>query len=235
MIRKFQAGDIIYVKNEEKHTFDVCKILKIEHWSETLDTWHILWYEPLSHPPTVNDIQNLTIQGLHAPVVSFAERAVFIINVPVTGEELEGYYTYLKMTNFRKYLEETDQELNSVIQQATEAYKRGYNLTDQGNLAAAIAAYTEAIEIFPFLYEVLDNRGFIYMELSQYQQAIYDFMASLEINPAAFVATFSIGECYYHLQDFSLAEKFFQEAAALEPENPLASEWLMKTRQAAKK
>lgn len=233
MIRKFQEGDIIYVKNEDKLNFDVCKILKIEHWFDTSDTWHILWYEPLSHPPTVDDIQNLTVQGLHAPVASFHNRAELIANVPITAQELEGYYTYLKMTDFRKYLEETGQEMNTVAQQAIAAYQRGYYLTDEGKLEEAIAAYTEAINIFPFLYEALDNRAFAYMDLGKYQLAIYDLMTSLEVNPAAFVATFSLGECYFRLGDLTAAERFFQEAAALEPENHLAQEWLLKTKQAA--
>lgn len=121
--RSFRIGDIIFTKNESERKFNVFKILRIENWRDGSDTWHVLWYTPLSNPPKVDDLKSLTIMALHAPVTSLAATAEFITNIPVAPEELAGYFTYLKQTNFSKYLEETGQDANVIIQQAQNYFR----------------------------------------------------------------------------------------------------------------
>jgi tetratricopeptide (TPR) repeat protein len=85
-----------------------------------------------------------------------------------------------------------------------------------------------AINLYPTLYEAIDNRAFCKMDLGRWREAIEDFNLSLTIHPYSALAEFSIGECYLKLDDHTAAKEYFNRALALEPDHELSKEFLQK-------
>jgi tetratricopeptide (TPR) repeat protein len=157
----------------------------------------------------------------HAPIdaASFREGWELIGNQKVEREELEGFILYLKYTDFSRYLEFTGQDVKKVVSEANQHYRRAYALGDQKKPAEAIEEYGKAIDLFPLFYEALDNRGFTYMELGRWRDALNDFEESLRVEPNGFSAYFSRGECLLRLKEFAAAERQFSEGIAKFPEH----------------
>ena len=227
MTDTYKEGDVIYIKTDDG--YHVNKILKVDEQG----TFHVLTYEPISRKPKEKDLKELTVSCYHAPIASLSD-SEFLTNIPVKEEDLEGYLEYLKMTDFKKYVEETGQDMDEIIERATEEFQRGNDLAEDGEFEEALLHYTETIQLFPLFYEALDNRGLTYMDLKKLDLAILDFNDSLEINPDGIVAAFSLGECFYKLGKFQKALEQFERSVELESDNPLCTEWLEKTKERMK-
>lgn len=232
MSHTFEAGDVLYIEDAEAHLFYAYKIVRIESWETDEDTWHVRSYYPLGHRPTVADLPALSVQSPHISMSPFPELAHFLAHQVVEPAELQGFLDYLKQTQFHRYLTETGQDLDTVIQQAIAHYQQAYDLTDQGHIPGAIAAYDQAIATFPMLYEAMDNQGLLYMDLQDYEAAIDRFTASLAIAPDGFRAIVSIAECYFQLREYAMAEGYFEAALELEPKSAIALEGVRKCQQA---
>jgi tetratricopeptide (TPR) repeat protein len=219
----FQPGDIVYSYLDGY--YHIYKVLKLDDFGG----YHLTVYQPLNHVPTPQDIPHLVPFILHVPIAQM-DNAELLYNLPVTEADLEGYYEYLKQTDFRRWAEETGHDLDDVLKRANTAYQTAYYLTDEGRLEDALVKYAEAVELFPLFFEAIDNRAFVMMDLGRWEEAIDEFQRSLWVNPGGMAATFSIGECYYRLGEMTEAGNWFEKALEIDPESQIAKEWLARVR-----
>jgi tetratricopeptide (TPR) repeat protein len=156
----------------------------------------------------------------HAPIDAgnFSVGWERIGNQAPTEDEFVGFVEYLKRTDFPRYLEFNGLDVKSLTQKANEHYQRGYALGSENKRKEAIAEYSQAVELFPFFYEAIDNRALTYMELGEHRAALSDFEESLRVNPEGITAFFSKGECLLKLGDLKAARAVFKEGKARFPE-----------------
>jgi tetratricopeptide (TPR) repeat protein len=217
-----KEGDIIYSKSGDKYY--VLKILKVDEY----ETYHTLSYTPMDEVPDKENIKDLEVWIWHSPIGSFPD-AVYITNEEVAENELQGYFEYLKQTDYRKYLEEKGMNTEEVIHGANKAYQEAYYLAEDKKYEEAIAKYSEAIDLFPMFYEAIDNRAFVKMDLGLWEEAIEDFTLSLSVKPDSVLAEFSIGECYMKMGQYMKAKKQFEKAIEIDPTHNLSKQFLQKT------
>lgn len=219
----FQEGDIIYSYFDNQ--YHVYKVLRLDDFGG----YHLTAYHPLDHVPTLQDIPHLQPLIWHVPIAQM-DNSELLYNLPVSEDDLQGYYEYLRLTDFRKWSEETGQDLDDILKRANHAYKTAYYLTDEGRLEDALVKYAEAVELFPLFFEAIDNRAFVLMDLGRWEEAIEEFRRSLWVNPGGMAATFSIGECFYRLGQLAEAGEWFEKALEIEPDSQIAKEWLARVR-----
>lgn len=214
-IENLSEGDVFYTRyNGFYHVF---KLLKKDAVAET---FHVLTYKPLGHAPSVADVAALEIENYHAPLYPEAlTETIFLCNSVVTADELIAYDEYQRSQ---------DTAFEQAIHDATGWYKKGFQLTDEGKLQEAIAAYTRAIELVPSFFEAIDNRAFCKMDLQQWMAAIADFELSLKVEPDSLLAEFSIGECYYRMGHYAAAQQQFAKCLRLDPSHTISREFLEK-------
>ena len=211
---EFTEGDIFYTIIENK--YHLHKVLKVD---PDFNTYHVLGYSPSDKLPDPEKCDDLTVFIYHFPIDKGGfENPVLFRKSIVRDEELMGYHEYLRQT----------QNIDSIIQEATRYFHEGYALTDQKKHEEAIEKYSKAIDLFPTLYEALDNRAFCKMDLGRWQEAIDDFNLSLTIHPYSALAEFSIGECYLKLGDLISAKQYFNRALAIDPDHELSKVFLQR-------
>ena len=215
-------GDLIVQKN--KDGWMAIKILAIDPWPDGSAAAHCLTYESVPGKPTLESLKRISVRALHAPIDagSFSQEWERIGNQAPSKEELAGFIEYLKQTDFPRYIAFTGQDAMEIVREANEHYSRAHVLGEQGKREEAIAEYSLAIEIFPLLYEAIDNRAFTYMELGNIREALFDFEHSLRVNPDGSTAFFSKGECLMKLGDLKEAEAVFKEGLRRFPEKRAA-------------
>jgi tetratricopeptide (TPR) repeat protein len=211
-------GDLLVKR--AKDGWAALKILAVDPWPDGTATAHCMMYELAPDKPTVESLEQTPVLVWHTPINagSFGQEWERIGNRPPGNDELDGFVEYLKLTDFRRYATFTGQDFREIIRKANEHYKRACALGDQGQRTEAIGEYTEAVELFPLLYEAIDNRAFTYMELGNFREALRDFELSLRVNPKGMAAFFSKGECLMKLGDFKAAAVVFQEGQGRFPE-----------------
>lgn len=209
---EFTEGDIFYTLLNNQYYFH--KVLKVDN---DFNTYHVLGYNPVSTLPETAD--GLTVFIYHTPIDKNGfENPVLFTKTILTDEELVGFHEYIRMTN----------NMDLIIPEATRYFHEGYALTDEKKHELAIKKYTLAVELFPMLYEALDNRAFCKMDLGRWQDAIEDFYLSLQVNPFSALAEFSIGECYMKMGDLETAKAQFHKALEVDPAYDLPKEFLKK-------
>lgn len=224
---EFREGDVIYIKRAEEYW--PYKILRIETWPDNSKVWHVRVYEKINYQPSPDDVKKFEVFSHHGPHSSFEKEANFIINLPVTEEELSGYYSYRKHTDFIRYAEETGQTVEDLAKKAHHYYALGNKLADEHKLEDAIEAYAEAVDIFPTLYEAIDNMGCAKMDLALYGSALWDFRQSLNVAPDMPIAQSNLAICYYRLGQYSKAQEEFEKYIKLQ-NDALGQEYLAKIR-----
>jgi len=215
-----KIGDIFYIKTDDKYY--VYKLLR-----QDADTGinHVLVYEPFESAPDQIDFQNLEVLTNHIPIDTPKEYKV-IGHSDVTEDELQGFYDFLKLTDFARYLQETGVTIEEVINTANAYFQEADNAYKTENYTDAIENYTAAIETYPLFFEAIDRRAFTKMAMGEFLDAIKDFEFSLMVNPNSVIAEFAIGECYYKLGDYQAAVDQFEHTAKLFPDDDLTIEWL---------
>ncbi|MFN8335620.1 MAG: tetratricopeptide repeat protein [Cyclobacteriaceae bacterium] len=217
---EFTEGDIFYTIIENK--YHLHKVLKVDH---DFNTYHVLGYAPAEKLPDPEKVTELSVFIYHFPIDKNGfENPVLFTRSIVSDEELTGYHEYLRQT----------QSIDSIIQEATRYFHEGYSLTDQKKHEEAIEKYSRAIDLFPTLYEALDNRAFCKMDLGRWRDAIEDFKMSLTIHPYSALAEFSIGECYLKLGEVHSSKEYFQRALAIDPDHELSKEFLLRLEESSK-
>lgn len=212
--KDFSIGDIFYTKSEEK--FKLYKLLVVDNEYEC---YHILTYSPLDSLPSISDIDNLSVFVYHSPFDKKAfANPLLLTNKPIKAKDLIGYHEYLRQT----------QEPNYYVSIATSYYKSALGLTDEMKHNEAIDEYSKAIDLFPQFFEAIDNRAFCKMDLGLWSDAIEDFKLSLQQNPNSLLSEFSIGECYFKMDDFQNAKRQFEIAHNIDPIHQAPKQFLDK-------
>lgn len=210
----FLEGDIFYSKIDNQYF--VYKLLAHE---TSNNCYHVMTYSPLDKVPTINDIDSLKIFGYHAPIDKNGfENPVFITNKLIKSEDLIGYHEYLRQTQTPEFY----------VTLAKNYYNIAYNLTNEKRPLDAIDEYSKAIDLFPQFFEAIDNRAFSKMDIGLFKEAIIDFELSLKENPNSMLAEFSIGECYFKMNDFENAKRKFEIAHEIDPNNKTPIKFLEK-------
>lgn len=208
----FEEGDVIYTYEDGKYR--LYKILKIDKESETL---HAKGYKELAQLPAEHEINSLQVQIYHFPIaLNGFSNARLLLKTQVGEEDLLGYFEYIKQTR----------NTAELAKYAKKYYQEAYALSDAQQHEAAIRKYSRAIDLIPTFIEAIDNRAFCKMDTGKWSEAIEDFKQSLAVNPGSLLATFSIGECYLRLNDYSNAKTYFEKAIAIAPEHEKPREFL---------
>jgi len=98
---------------------------------------------------------------------------------------------------------------------------RGYQRHLKDDLPGALSDYGEAIKRDPRLTMAFNNRGNIYRDTGQYDQALADYDRALALNPDKPDPLASRGWIYHQKGEAERAKKDFEKALALNPEESL--------------
>jgi tetratricopeptide (TPR) repeat protein len=213
-----KTGEYLY-KKENDGLYHVCRILRLD--IET-DTAHVSSYLPQNTKPT--NAENLQITVMHAPVraSSYVGWQPFA-QQPVTENDLIGFYEYLKQVDFGRYLQETNQNMEKVLDEAKSLYRAGWALQDNKDFLNAIDKYRQAFDLLPVLFEAKDNEAFCHMSLGNFEAAINCFKQSIDNHGHTALTDFSIGECYFKMQDYKNAYPWFEKAQSYRDLSPKAT------------
>ena len=206
-------GDVL-TKQDSPGRWSTVKILLVDTWPDGSKAAHVLTYDDSAAKPDAALISTLGVRVWHAPIdaASFSDWER-VTRAAVTDTDLQGFRTYLKLTDFPRYLEFTHQDAGKVVAEANQHYRRAIALDDANQPRDAIAEYEKAIDLFPLFYEAIDNRAFIFMELGDYRTALAGFEESLRVEPNGESAVFSRAECHLRLDEFDAAERLFAAGA----------------------
>jgi tetratricopeptide (TPR) repeat protein len=233
---KFNEGDLIAQLGEGGAY--VAKVLKVdlyEYEEETSGTYHLRLYHPV--PPEELSSSDLQLQTMHAPIDSkdIDENWSHVGNNPVLPDELYGFHHYLRVTDFGRYLQETGQNIEEILTLANSHFTKGCELSDKSKHEEAIQEYTAAIEIFPMLYEAIDNMGLSKMDLGRFDEALHDFHQSMQIEGDNPLSLFSAGECLLKMNRAIQALPYFEECVTRWPKERFHREYLKIAKQEAER
>ena len=155
------------------------------------------------------------------PIVSKRHPLKFYLTIVLTNrnvkaDDLIGYHEYLRQTNNPK----------DYLTLADKYYQSALKLTDENRYSEAIDAYSKAIDLVPSFFEAIDNRAFCKMDTGKWTEAIKDFEQSLIVNQISFLAEFSIGECYFKLEEYEKAKHQFKKAHQIDLSQEAAIKYL---------
>ena len=97
-------------------------------------------------------------------------------------------------------------------------YNRGYAYAEQGDLAQAIADYSQAIALDPQGAYAYNNRGHAYYTQGDLAQAIADYSQAIALDPQDAAAYTGRGYAYYTQGDLAQAIADYDAAIALDPQ-----------------
>ncbi len=96
------------------------------------------------------------------------------------------------------------QEANRVVG-SEQAFARGVELQQHGDLDGARKAYEESLQMVPRRADALSNLGVIFAHLGDYSSAIDNYKKAVEIDPHLYEVRLNLGIAYYEIQDFESA------------------------------
>jgi tetratricopeptide (TPR) repeat protein len=226
---KFQKGDVI-TQQAPTGEWSVLKIVELDRYPDISATAQCLIYREVATKPTLGDLSTLEIAIGHAPILasSFNDGYELIASTSVTADDIAGFTYYLKLTDFERYLAFTGQDLNEITTRAIACFQQAIALEDKGKQDEAIELYNTAIDLFPYFFEAVDNRSFIYMDRGDYNMALSGFEESLRVEPDGFTAFLSKGECLMQLGRLDEAESIFNLGLTKFPEQQESIDKLLK-------
>ena len=219
-MKKLKAGDIFTSFTNEKYY--VVKVIDID---EEFNVYHISMFGPFEKPPENTPKNREKIFALHLPVQDLKTDNV-LGNIPPTGQEIKAYDEFLKITNFKKYIERNNFKVEDVANEANAEFALGNEKYEQANYKDAIYHFSNALNIYPGFFEAADNRGLSRMALGELPDAIKDFEFSTMVNPDSHISYSCIGECYYHLKDFKKSKEYFLKAQEVNPDDEVIIDFL---------
>jgi len=116
-----------------------------------------------------------------------------------------SFSCFLELYPVEAYPEQTAEALNM----------RGNALREQGDLEAAIAEYTQAIEVEDDFAIAYNNRGWAYFNLGDYELALADYDAALEHDSGMAYAYNNRGLIHQYRSELGEAASDFEHAIAL--------------------
>ena len=106
---------------------------------------------------------------------------------------------------------------SSTYKAAFDFYKSGREQFNLGNVASAIAAYQQALEIQPEFADVHLSLGHAYLRLQKSQEAIKAFKEATRINPEMEEAYYGLGLEYFRAGKMKDAAQAFKKAVNVRP------------------
>lgn len=196
---------------------------------EEKSTVHACIRGPVTGVFDYTNFRALPVMAMHSPFSyeAFELAAAEVLgSIAVEPADLEGYYLYLKSTDFPRYVSETGKDAAEIVATAQSAYKRGIAMEDQGDTEGAIQAYTEAIETFPLFYEAIDNRALLFLRSMQFQAAIDDAQQSLGVQPQNILALQILAQAAIALKQTDQAMAAYQRCLRIDPTHVEAQEYV---------
>ncbi len=107
----------------------------------------------------------------------------------------------------------------SVAARAQEAFARGVERQQQGDLAGARQAYEVALKLAPRRVDVLSNLGLVYSQLGEPERGIKCLHDAVEIDPKQPIVHFNLGVAYMRARQFELAHGELAKVVQAQPTN----------------
>ncbi|HRG00372.1 MAG TPA: tetratricopeptide repeat protein [Bacteroidia bacterium] len=108
----------------------------------------------------------------------------------------------------------------------TQYYNLACDEEEKGNLAQAIKFLDKALEKKPSDIEALNNRGFDYLLLKQYDKAKANFGRMIELDRNCPGAYYALGYLNYELENYKAALGCFEKAIQIKGGGPLFVEYV---------
>lgn len=103
---------------------------------------------------------------------------------------------------------------------AMEHYNRGTRLMREGELAAAVSAFDDAIELCSIFQEALSNRGLAKVQLRQTRRGLDDLNAAVALDPTDIYALMNRGQTYMLIEEWASAIDDFSRVLGIRPDDP---------------
>jgi tetratricopeptide (TPR) repeat protein len=129
-------------------------------------------------------------------------------------------------------IEADDKVANSHPATATGFFERAQARWRNGDMAAVLSDYDQAVRLNPKYFEAYRDRGVLYRERGQFDQAIFDFTAAARLNDQDYNIFEQRGAIYLVAGRFENALADFREAARLNAKDDYAlnaEAWLCAT------
>ncbi len=98
------------------------------------------------------------------------------------------------------------------------SFQAGVLHKDKGEYSEAIKDFTSFIEKYPTkTAEVYLERGYSYLYLKKYEQAITDFIQVMEMEPKKNMGSYALGKTYYQQGDFGKSLEYFDKSLGIQP------------------
>jgi len=104
---------------------------------------------------------------------------------------------------------------------ALKAYEQGLKLQKENKGDQALAAFNQAVELYPEYFQALTERANLLMGRSQLAEAAADFERALRLNDKYVPALRGIGYCQIQQKQFEAAVSNLERAFVMEPKVPL--------------
>jgi tetratricopeptide (TPR) repeat protein len=201
----YRPGDVFYdVENGEYRLY---KVIKIDSDNPEIIYARGFWSSETKPNPENRKTFELR-NACEALGISGFSQPVFVVNEPVTSTELDGYETFLRI---QEGIERRASQLVELMKEADE-------LAHQCNFEAAIHLYTEAASFSKFFYSTFDKRGYCYLKLNRYSEAIADLEHSLSIYADGLKTLYDCATAYYHAGNYPKAIDRLEQLLKLDPE-----------------
>ncbi len=109
---------------------------------------------------------------------------------------------------------------NKKIQEAQAYNDRGVTLAEQGKIKSAIAAFNQAIKIYPTFENAHNNLGLALSSQNQFAEAVAAFKQALAINPQNLETYNNLGIALGSQGNFIEAISVFNQAVQINPNEP---------------
>lgn len=113
------------------------------------------------------------------------------------------------------------QEASRVVG-SEQAFARGVELQQHGDLEGARKAYEESLQLVPGRADALSNLGIVFAHLGDYSSAIDSYKKAVEIDPQLYEVRLNLGIAYYQIQDCESANRELSQVISLQPGNQQA-------------
>ncbi|MGG7054687.1 tetratricopeptide repeat protein [Nitrosomonas sp. ANs5] len=119
----------------------------------------------------------------------------------------------------------------ATLQDLAKLYQAGRQHQQAGDFPAAIAAYEKILAIDPAYVEAHNGLGVVHAQMDNPQLAVRHLTTAIELAPLASHLHNNLGYAYLLQGNLADAERGFQQALQLDPENEQARANLMTVRQ----
>ena len=110
----------------------------------------------------------------------------------------------------------------SLVVSSEQAFARGVELQQHGDLEGARKAYEESLQFVPRRADALSNLGIVFAHLGDYSSAIDSYNKAVEIDPHLYEVRLNLGIAYYQIQDFESANRELSRVISSQPGNQQA-------------